>query len=719
MATLKVSNFASTVMATALLNPGDTTLAVTATTGALFPTLAAGEYFIFVMVDSLTAPTKREVIYCTARSGDTFTTLLRAQEGTIAQTWIAGNYVIERVTKGTIEYLQAVVPGSFEARLATTTDNAQGDALVGFRQANASGFLTSSVGTTVSRKFQDTYSQIDFGIVGDGVTDDSAALNAAYTVLASIGPAAMTLQGNLLLNSAVTIKTGVYLYGNNAKATWGGGATPMFTSASTGVLANSGIYDLNVTSNTASVVFDLKSPYNCKFDNIIVTGNSLTSTILDLNVNTSGGTNQEGNRNAATNVFRKIHQLGTCGRHTRQTGQSVSAVCTLNTFSDNQAGSCAIYGVENVQWADNNTWDGNHRYGITAVGAIGWIENTGSPTTNVGVYRNIIAGSLAVDALGGPFAGRIGIYLNNCSQFQCAAFYQDPVAEGGQYVVTQYAHGYKINLADAGGVGATEITDNPYVLYNAYNGAGNYMRLWVRYVANEALIYTDNAGTGVAHPLKFGVNGSVQWAIDTSGHFTGDTDNTYDIGNSGAKRPRNIYPGTSVTFPTGGQLAWSTDLFLLRDAANTSAQRNGTNAQLHKLYNTYSSAGANYERLNLDWITNDCIIYTSAAGTGATRALKFGVAGAAQWGINTSGHWVADTTNTYDIGTSAGNKPRSAYLATDIYTGNTAFMHRTTAALANGAGAGAGTIANAPAAGNPTKWIPIDDNGTTRYIPAW
>lgn len=32
---------------------------------------------------------------------------------------------------------------------------------------------------------------------------------------------------------------------------------------------------------------------------------------------------------------------------------------------------------------------------------------------------------------------------------------------------------------------------------------------------------------------------------------------------------------------------------------------------------------------------------------------------------------------------------------------------------------GAGTITNAPAAGNPTKWIPINDNGTTRYIPAW
>lgn len=41
------------------------------------------------------------------------------------------------------------------------------------------------------------------------------------------------------------------------------------------------------------------------------------------------------------------------------------------------------------------------------------------------------------------------------------------------------------------------------------------------------------------------------------------------------------------------------------------------------------------------------------------------------------------------------------------------------ASLANGAGGSAGTLTNAPAAGNPTKWIPIDDAGTTRYIPAW
>lgn len=39
--------------------------------------------------------------------------------------------------------------------------------------------------------------------------------------------------------------------------------------------------------------------------------------------------------------------------------------------------------------------------------------------------------------------------------------------------------------------------------------------------------------------------------------------------------------------------------------------------------------------------------------------------------------------------------------------------------LTNGAAAAVGTLLNAPAAGNPTKWIPINDNGTTRYLPAW
>lgn len=50
---------------------------------------------------------------------------------------------------------------------------------------------------------------------------------------------------------------------------------------------------------------------------------------------------------------------------------------------------------------------------------------------------------------------------------------------------------------------------------------------------------------------------------------------------------------------------------------------------------------------------------------------------------------------------------------------NQTILLESVVALTDGAGAGAGTITNAPAAGNPTKWVAINDNGTTRYIPAW
>lgn len=51
--------------------------------------------------------------------------------------------------------------------------------------------------------------------------------------------------------------------------------------------------------------------------------------------------------------------------------------------------------------------------------------------------------------------------------------------------------------------------------------------------------------------------------------------------------------------------------------------------------------------------------------------------------------------------------------------GGTSPILSTSSSVTSGAGSSTGTLSNAPAATNPTKWIPIDDNGTTRYIPAW
>lgn len=54
-----------------------------------------------------------------------------------------------------------------------------------------------------------------------------------------------------------------------------------------------------------------------------------------------------------------------------------------------------------------------------------------------------------------------------------------------------------------------------------------------------------------------------------------------------------------------------------------------------------------------------------------------------------------------------------------IYTNASTYMIRTKTSYTDGAGSSAGTITNAPSVGNPTKWIAVDDNGTTRKIPAW
>lgn len=237
----------------------------------------------------------------------------------------------------------------------------------------------------------------------------------------------------------------------------------------------------------------------------------------------------------------------------------------------------------------------------------------------------------------------------------------------------------------------------------------------------------------------------------------------------------------------------SGDLKFVREATGVFAQRNGTNAQSHRVYNTYTDA-SNYERGVFDWSTtaNILTIGTQKAGTGSTRGVQFVIGGTSIANFSTSGNLVWNTDNTYDIGASEATRPRNIYAGGNIFAGSANYfrwpnrakmqspadsnitisnnagtdfnllqfgnatssfpaLKRSTTtlqvrladdsaftllessqiktnngtflvsgtALTNGAAAALGTLTNAPAAGDPTKWIPIDDNGTTRYIPCW
>ena len=84
----------------------------------------------------------------------------------------------------------------------------------------------------------------------------------------------------------------------------------------------------------------------------------------------------------------------------------------------------------------------------------------------------------------------------------------------------------------------------------------------------------------------------------------------------------------SLAYLPGGQIGFGTsiftgniDIYLARDAANTLAQRNGTNAQTFRLYNTYTDA-SNYERGFLQWNSNVLEIGSEGAGTGSEQPVR-------------------------------------------------------------------------------------------------
>lgn len=70
-------------------------------TGALFPNPSAGQQFAMTLNDAATG-LLTEIVYCTARVGDTCT-VVRAQEGTVAQNWLAGDLAANLVTQGQME----------------------------------------------------------------------------------------------------------------------------------------------------------------------------------------------------------------------------------------------------------------------------------------------------------------------------------------------------------------------------------------------------------------------------------------------------------------------------------------------------------------------------------------------------------------------------------------------------------------------------------------
>jgi hypothetical protein len=192
-------------------------------------------------------------------------------------------------------------------------------------------------------------------------------------------------------------------------------------------------------------------------------------------------------------------------------------------------------------------------------------------------------------------------------------------------------------------------------IYNTHTSSTNHERGLLKWSSNVFQIGTEKgSGGGTARALALQTDGTTRVTIGSAGgcsfaagsatvpsiSFDGSAVGIYQRGageltlTDGSEPQVRYFSnfillnsdfvlgwGSSNSAPTGG------DTLLRRDAAGILAQQNGANAQAFRLYNTSSSGNANFERLNIRWASNECIIDAEAGGTGTSlRGIKIGSA---------------------------------------------------------------------------------------------
>ena len=131
MSTLLFANNAFSTLAGPIAN---TAIAVNLASGSgvLFPSPSAGQYFCLTLIDAATG-LLNEITHCTSRSGDTLT-IVRAQEGTTALNWAAGDLAQNLVTAGTMATLAqqpVALTANFSVYVSATGSDITGDGSAG------------------------------------------------------------------------------------------------------------------------------------------------------------------------------------------------------------------------------------------------------------------------------------------------------------------------------------------------------------------------------------------------------------------------------------------------------------------------------------------------------------------------------------------------------------------------------------------------------------
>ena len=205
-------NNATGTLAASILSSA-TTIVLSSTQGALFPTLSAGQYFYGTLFNTAGS---YEIVKVTARAGDNLT-VIRAQEGTTALGFSAGDGFAQRLTSASLNnFSQLDADNTFTGTNAFAAITASANS-----QFNGTGALKIPVGTTVQQptpavgmiRFNSTlgqyegyngtvWSSIGGAQAGGAVYENKQVISSNYTMSTNYSGESV---GPITINSGVTV----------------------------------------------------------------------------------------------------------------------------------------------------------------------------------------------------------------------------------------------------------------------------------------------------------------------------------------------------------------------------------------------------------------------------------------------------------------------------------------------------------------------------------
>lgn len=153
--------------------------------------------------------------------GAVYKFVLKTSTDTLIKTWDTITGISSNITAGNVTYTPGAgsllpSPNTVAGALNSLSNNTTGSAYMGFLQSGG-----SAIARTVQSKLRDIVSVKDFGAVGNGSTDDTAAIQAAVNAVynATGGGAVLFPAGTYKLTDTITINCSTNLIGESIQGT--------------------------------------------------------------------------------------------------------------------------------------------------------------------------------------------------------------------------------------------------------------------------------------------------------------------------------------------------------------------------------------------------------------------------------------------------------------------------------------------------------------------